>query len=269
MDEKQLEELKRVTEQVDEPDEEELKKDEEQDESTEDESKDDDSKTDDTSEDQEEEQDEDDSEEEQPPVSRRESKRIAQLLERLKDKESDEPKGEPKRTKKQIIDEGDYDLEQINKIAEEYADERFNEGLSVSKQQANAILFSTRLELDVPKVTSKYSFLDKESDDFDAGRADFIDQLFLKTVGYNPKTQTVQNSNIRYNEFVEGIMDLVEQETSVKSAETATNIAKQQAKTGVRPGGNTKKSYTGSNPTKMSDSQLDEAISSLLSGTRR
>lgn len=219
----------------------------------------------------EEDDDQQEEDEEERPVSKRENKRINQLLERLKSKEES---GEgltkaEKAERKRIIDEGDYDLDEINDMAGKYGDSRYEEGLRTAQQQVqNALTFNTRLELDVPKVASKYDFLDQDSDNFDPGRATFINEMYLRTVGFDQRSGTVKNTDIRYHEFVDGIMELVDVQASAKESSTRKNFAKQAAKTGVRPAG-VSKPYNGDDPSKMTTEQLNAAIASSLKGIRR
>ncbi len=203
-------------------------------------------------------------EEEEPPVSHRESKRIAQLLEKMKARDEPAPAAQAPVDNRPIIPEGDYDLEDVNKMAREYSESAYKRGLSEAQAYNNANTFATRLELDTPKVAAKYKFLDQDSDEFDPGRADFVNRLFLTSVGYDDKTGTVNNNNLRYHEFVEGMMEMVEITAAGKTAESAKNVAQQAAATGVRPSGTAPTAYQGLDPKKMTDAQLDAIIAQSL-----
>lgn len=186
------------------------------------------------------------------PVSRRANKRIQDLTRKLAEAQQ-QPQYQP-RQQRQIIGEGDYDLDQVNGMAEQYGAQRYQEGLA----QANALAFSTRLEIDAPKVATKYGVLDQNSDNFDPGVAAFINESYLKTVGYDPQAGSVQNNNIRYEEYVDGMMELVETLSQGKAADSTKNLAKQAAQTGVRPSG-VSKTYSGADPSKMTLEQLQAA----------
>jgi hypothetical protein len=218
-------------------------------------------------------EEEEPAEEEEKPVSRRESKRIKQLLEKFATpQQQPQPQVEQRieAAKKKLIEEGEYSLDQINQMAEDYRQEAYKEGVQAGQNASqNATLFLTRLEIDAPKVAAKHDFLDQNSDNFDPGQASFINELYLKTVGYDPRTGVAANPNIRYDEFVDGVMDLVDLQASAKVVDTKKNITKQAAKTGPRPGGTVKKAYQGDDPTQMSDEQLDAAIAASLGSTRR
>jgi hypothetical protein len=196
------------------------------------------------------------------PTSPRENKRIQRLLDKLQVQE-EAKKEAPTLTPKQI-EEGDYTLDQINAMFKEGQQEAYTTALQKAQESANATTFATRLEIDAPKMHSKYPYLDPESDEFDPGRSEFVNRLFLTTVGYDDKTGIVKNTGLRYNEFIEGFQEMVELSTNSQRADSTKNIAKQAAQTGIRPGGVTKTVYQGDDPRKMTDAQLDAAIANML-----
>lgn len=205
-------------------------------------------------------------EEEEKPVSRRESKRIEKLLDKLNQYQQG---GQPRRTAANrpaapVIKEGDYNVDELNNMAQEYGQKLYQQGLSEAQAYNIANTFATRLEIDAPKVGSKYQFLDTESDQFNPGPTDFINRMYLSMVGYDPQTGVVQNTDLRYGEFVEGFMDVVELLATEKVAGSTKNVAKQAAQTGLRPGGSKKSTYQGDDPRQMTDEQLEAAISSGL-----
>lgn len=191
-------------------------------------------------------------EEEEQPVSRRENKRIQDLTRKLAEAQQSTPQRVTQQ--RQIIDDGDYSSEEVNGLAQQYGQEQYNAGLA----RANAIAFQTDLKIDAPRVAQKYEVLDQNSDNFDPGVAAFINESYLKTVGYNAGTGMVQNNNIGYEEYVDAQMELVEALSASKSADSTRNLAKQAARTGVRPSG-VSKSYSGADPSKMSLEQLQAA----------
>lgn len=209
--------------------------------------------------------------EERPP-SRRESKRIQQLIAKMQNQQQDSNNlpfpdtndNFSNNQKQRIIDEGEYDLDEINQMAGNYANEMYQKGLSQAQQWQNASMFSTRLEIDGPQVMSKYDAFNPKADDFNSSIANMVNSMYLKFVGYNPKTGTVVNPNIRYEEFVDAYMESVDVLSSQNRAKSSQNIAKQVANSGMRPNGVANTEYQGSNPKKMSDKQLDEIIKDSL-----
>lgn len=210
--------------------------------------------------------------EEEQPVSRRESKRVNQLLEKLAQAEqgAQPQRGTPQRNDgtKPIIPDGEYDTDQVNQMAKEYGQRLYQQGLSQAQALTIANQFSTRIEIDAPRIAEKYPFLDNEAEDYSPGPTMFINRMYLGMVGYDPVTGVVENQNLRYGEFIDGFMDVVDLITNGKVADTSKNVAKQAAQTGVRPGGVSKSNYQGDDPRKMSDDQLDAVIAQGL-GLRR
>ena len=205
-------------------------------------------------------------EEPDPPVSRRESKRIKQLLDKLdqhdeRQMQQRQPQRQPSR---QIIPEGEYDLDQVNSMAQEYGQQLYKQALTEAQAYNIANTFATRLEIDAPKVSSRHQFLDEDSKEFNPGATDFINRMYLKTVGYDQNTGVVQNQDLRYGDFVDGFMDVVELVATGRTAESTKNVARQAAQTGVRPGGVAKPDYRGDDPRRMTDDQLDAAIKAGL-----
>lgn len=207
--------------------------------------------------------DEDTTVEEPAPVSRRENKRIAELTRKLAEANQQRPAQPSQPQISQIIGEGDYDLDQVNGLAQQYGEQRYKEGLAI----ANAQRFETRLEIDAPKVEAKYPVLNPRSEQFDPGIAEWSTQLYYKTVGLKPGsdgTFTVDNPNIRYEEFADGLMEAVETLATSRSVDSKQNLVKQAAQTGVRPTGGVKKQYAGTDPSKMTTEQLQAAINAQL-----
>lgn len=205
-------------------------------------------------------------EQEPEVVSHRENKRIAELTRKLQEANLNRPTlPQAPSAPSQIIGEGDYDLNQVNDLARQYGDQRFTEGI---KQANDSTLFMTRLEIDAPKVESKYEQFNPRSDNFDPGIADYTTQMFYKTVGLKAKADgsfTVDNPNIRYEEFVDGLMEAVDTLASSKTADAKVNLTKQAAQLGVRPTSVAKTTeYQGDDPSKMTLKQLQARVNKEL-----
>ena len=149
------------------------------------------------------------SEEEAPATqpSRRENLRIQQLLEKLQ-KQSQTPAEHKAPTG---IDYGtalDADpevIQQLESDRQQVANQSYSEGL----EQAKSIQFHTRLEIDAPKVEGKYKQLNPEDkENFNPALANAVNTWYLQMAGYDQQSGKVANSDIRYAEFVEGIMEL-------------------------------------------------------------
>ena len=195
----------------------------------------------------------------EPAPSRRESLRIQQLVQKMK--QTSQPQT-PTPTYKGIdySQELEADPETIQRLEDDrkqYGSTATNEAREIS----NSNLFMTRLEIDAPKVESKFPQLNKESDDFKPHVANAINEWYLQTTGFDAETGRVGNPNIRYSEFVESVMELVEAATESKAKETTKNIAKQAAQTSLRPDGSqAKRLNLNQAPENMSDEELDAMI---------
>lgn len=200
---------------------------------------------------------------EEPP-SRRESLRIQQLIEKLKQQPQQNQAETPRATGLDYGTALDADPEVIKQLESDRqtaVDAARADGLKA----AESIQFRTMLEIDAPKVETKYPQLDKESTDFNPAVANAINQWYLSTAGYNPENGSVQNANVRYGEFVEGIMELANEMAGEKTAKTSKNIAKQAATTGLRPDGSRSKGLDLTKaPHQMSDEELKAVIAQNL-----
>jgi hypothetical protein len=194
---------------------------------------------------------------EEKPPSRRESLRIQQLLEKLKQKpQAESPKAEGL-DYSTALDADPEVIKQLEADRQAVAQAQFQSGL----EQAKSIQFHTRLEIDAPRVEAKYPQLNKESPDFNPVVANAINQWYLNTVGFDPEKDTVVNSNVRYADFVEGIMELADEVGSEKTSNASKNIAKQAAQTAIRPGGGrTKGLDLNKAPEQMSDEELKAVL---------
>lgn len=197
----------------------------------------------------------------EPAPSKRENLRIQSLISKLKN-----PQGTPPQERTTGIDYSkslEADPEVISRLEADrkaFGEDRYNQGL----EQAKSIQFHTRLEIDAPRVESKYPQLDPSSKTFNPAVANAINEWYLASSGYDEKTDRVANSNIRYSDFVESIFELGDEISRVKTAESSVNIAKQAASTALRPGGATKRLNLDQAPEDMTDEELKAKISQSL-----
>lgn len=198
-------------------------------------------------------------EEEEKPPSRREQLRIQQVLAKLKEAQA----APPAPTAPEALDYStalDADPELIKKLqADRQASNEamYKQGIA----QANSIRFHTRLEIDAPRIETKYPQLDKTSDRFNPVLANAINTMYLSSAGYDPKTDTAASPDLRYGDYVESIFELGAEIAGEETQKTAKNIAKQAAKTGLRPGGNSAKGLNlNKHPADMTDEELAAAV---------
>jgi hypothetical protein len=135
------------------------------------------------------------------------------------------------------IEADDTVYQTLEQDRSQYGDARYNEGLELVK----AMEFRTNIKLDLPLVKEK---LDK----LDPADAEAIDKEYLMYTGYNPETGFVKNPEIGYADFVEAQIERAERLASNLHVASQKNIAKQAAKTGVRPDGGTRSGIKIQNP---------------------
>lgn len=152
-------------------------------------------------------------------------------------------------------------LGELNRASQEYGQTQYQAGL----EAANNVRFHTRLEIDSPRVESKYPQFDKNSPEFNPGLASAVNDFYLGMVGYDPQTDTVRNANVRYGDFVEALSELGEAMFSTKTTQTTQNIARQAANTGLRPDGSSVKPLNlNKTPQEMSVDELNAAITASM-----
>ena len=208
-------------------------------------------------------------EEEAKPPSRREQLRIQQLLEKMK--QTQQPTQAPQQpgvNYRDMIEAEEPVYEQLDQASQQFGQAQYNAGL----EQAKSIQFHTRLEIDAPKVESKYPQLNpNDKEHFKPALANAVNTWYLQTTGYQAGDDargipdSVSNPNIRYSEFVEGIMELGSVIGSEKSQQTAKAVAKQATQTGLRPDGSqAKRLNLNKAPEDMTVEELKAAIAQSL-----
>ena len=195
---------------------------------------------------------------EEKPPSRREQLRIQTLLQkypRLRDKGQQQAPSQ-----QETLDyskELDADPEVINRLEEDRrvaTESAFYDGNERAMKNLQFTQFYNDIRFDLPLVSEKMSKLEPEV-------AKAIDQKYLQITGANPATGTVDNPNISYLEFVEAEIEFGQRLAESMSRNTANNIAKQAATTGLRPDGSSAKRLNlNQAPENMTDEELYAAI---------
>lgn len=198
---------------------------------------------------------------EEKPPSRREQLRIQKLLEKYGD-----PRQQASQTPLQQKQEDTLDyksefniedpevLQQLENDRNRAQSSAYNEGL----QRAQSIEWKTNMRLDLPLVAEKLQKMDPRD-------AQALDQEYLYVTGYDPTTDTVRNPNVGYAEFIEARVEQAQRLAKSMTADTAKNIAKQAATTGLRPDGSSAKRMNLNKPAhQMSDEELEAKINSVI-----
>lgn len=134
-------------------------------------------------------------------------------------------------------EEGKYTAEDLERDRQMYGQTSREQGKAEATTEYQQNMWADRLEIDGERVANKYSQLDEESDQFDPDLTEQINEMYLATVGYDQRSGRVRNPHVRYKDYVEAFMGVVDRAASSRNAETATNIARQSSRTGVRPNG--------------------------------
>lgn len=201
----------------------------------------------------------------QPEMSRRAAKRLEKLegiIERIRGPQQQPQRIAPNIDYQKLIEAEPEVYDQLAKASQDYGQSQYEAGL----QAANSVRFHTRLEIDAPRIESKYPQFDKSSPEFNPGVASAMNNWYLAMVGYDPQTDSVKNADVRYGDFVEGIMELAEAMAGVKTARTTENVARQAANVGLRPDGSSAKplNWQGKDSSAMSDAELKAAIAATM-----
>lgn len=164
--------------------------------------------------------------------------------------------------------DAEYDVNDLEKDRNQYGDSRYAQGIEHQRFYDQQERFYDKLENDSDYISSKYSFLDQESDDFDADLTQTINELYLDAAGYDRKTHAISNTNIRYKNFVTEYVKAMERYASRRNADSTKNMERQRGQAGVRPtGGTGRKSTTPRydlDPSQMSDDELDAVINASI-----
>lgn len=157
----------------------------------------------------------------------------------------------------------EYDVEQLEGDRKNYGESKFAQGVEQQRFYDQQERYYDRIEIDSDYVANRYPFLDEESDEFDPELNGAINEAFFEAAGYDEKSKTFRNTEVRYKPFVQRYVKAFEKFAASRNAESANNLASQRGRTGVRPSGGGRKGnavYDGMNPADMTDEQLDAMI---------
>jgi hypothetical protein len=204
---------------------------------------------------------------EESAPSRREQLRVQQLLKKYgPPKEPEQPAPLQTPNFRELINADDEVYETLDKSTQEAVDAARKAGESDTLKQLKSVQWNTLLHVDTPQVETKYHALNpKDEVNFRPALADAMNRRYLAMVGFDPKTGTVENPDIRYLDFVESEFELADEIASTQLHNTAKNIAKQAATTGLRPDGSSVRSMDlAKDPTQMTDDELKAAAQATM-----
>lgn len=177
--------------------------------------------------------------------SRRLDKRIERFSMKLRNefvnRQPQPSQGDP--YKPADLSEMEYDPDTLKLLEEDrkrIGEDAYRRGAGERQTQVQE-RFMDRFEVDADRVTGKYAVMNEESDDFDPDFAASLNAQYLALVGYDERTGVFHNPVIRYKDYVDSQMALIERASATKNADTAQEVAKQVSRTGVRPTGGSRK----------------------------
>lgn len=181
---------------------------------------------------------------EEKPPSRREQLRIQQLLQKYGDPRRKEPSQPP-------VNPLDYSQElsadpevirQLELDRQRVAQAQYGAGVEAARAEIRTSEWRATLKFEAPQVESKYGWLNpKDQENFDPAMASAVNQEYMSLVGFNEQTGLVERPDISYADFVDARVELSNRLAKAMTADTAKNIAKQSAQTGLRPDGSSAK----------------------------
>lgn len=188
-----------------------------------------------------------DSSEEQPETNQgtRREKRQSRFIEKLS-KQLEQSRGEGFKEKLNNPDykpieygEQEYPIEQLNADRQKYGAAQYQQGLDTAQQVAQTTVWKDSVERDNDFIDEKFPIMDENSDEYDSDIANYINNLYLKSTGYDG---TSVKNPIRYRDFVRANMELADRLKVQASAETAQNVSRQASQTSIKSGANSRRS---------------------------
>lgn len=211
---------------------------------------------------------------EEKPPSRRETLRIQSLL-----KKYGPPPEQPQEAPSQPSEALDYQtaldadpelIKQLEADRDSVGKSQYQAGVESTRAEIRTSEWRTLLNIDAPATEAKYPWLNpKDTENFSPAQADAINEEYKSIVGYDERTGLVARPDIRYSDFVEARVEQARDLARTMNADTAKNIAKQAAQTGLRPDGSSAKSLNLNKPAHlMSDEELDAKLKQSGFGTK-
>lgn len=204
---------------------------------------------------------------EEPQPSRREQLRVQKLLQKYgTPPDIKAPKVEGTLDYNQALEADEETIRKFEADRQYASDAAFREGL----QQSQLREWERDIKYELPLVKQQFKFLDpNDKENYNKVAEEALNEKYLRFVGFRPATDTTPASvmypDVSYLEFVESEMEFAEELANQKVAQTTKNIARQAAKTGLRPDGSRAKSLNlNKAPEKMSDEELDAIINQNL-----
>lgn len=162
--------------------------------------------------------------------------------------------------------QGQEDVQKLEQDRQAYAKAMAEQTARAAETKVQQEFFLRDLEMDGDRVASRYTWMDEQSSDFDPDLASTVNEMYLAAVGAQFDQQgnvvSIGNPTVRYKDYVEAFAGALDRFSSSRNADSATNIAQQSARTGVRPNaGNQRTAITINDPSdiaKLSDAEYEK-----------
>lgn len=207
----------------------------------------------------------DENPEEEKPPSRREQLRIQTLLKKYGPPENRQSPSQPKPEALDYEKSLEADPEVIKQLeADRQANgqAQYAAGVEATRAEIQTSEWRTILTYDAPRTEEKYPWLNPGDEaNFEPAIADAMNTEYKHLVGYDEQTGLVARPGIRYSDFIDAKVELSERLAKAMTARTSQNIAKQAANTGLRPDGSSAKRLNlNQAPQNMTTEELYAAI---------
>jgi hypothetical protein len=138
------------------------------------------------------------------------------------------------------LEDMEYDpetLETLKADRQRYGEAERARGIAEAREIQRQEVFLDKFELDAERVTSKYAQMDEDSDTFDPDLTASINEMYLATVGYDERKGIFHNPTVRYKDYVEAFMAVLDRTATTRTDESTRRITRQVARGGVKPSG--------------------------------
>lgn len=147
----------------------------------------------------------------------------------------------PLKYEEAVDSEGQVDTKKLEEDREKYAkteaQKAANEAALKTHYQAEQQRFWDSVTTESKSLVKEegYEFLNEDSEEFDADKAERINGLYLTMVGHDQKSGTARRTDLSYDKFVREYVGQLREFAEEEAAKSQKNIAKQASNTGVRP----------------------------------
>lgn len=190
---------------------------------------------------------------------------LDRILDRMRHQDRDMPRQPQEGNNFKPLDyqNGEFTVEQLEQDREAYAELRartgFDSAVRTARTERQIERFVDNLEYDLERVSDKHPELNPDSDEFNPTRASRLNRMYYNFIGYDPdKGNIPQRTDVRYRDFIDGIMGLASDLSASDTVTATKNIARQASRTGVRPNATSNRGPSLDNPEDIASMTKEE-----------